>query len=60
MNLGLLAANFPASQWESAWKVDLSREEKGEKTEPWNIIRASHTSILCKLLDFLGLSSYKR
>ena len=60
MNLGLLAASFPASQWEPAWKVELSREGKGEKTEPWNIIRASCTSIFCKLMDFHGLSSYKR
>ena len=60
MNLGLLAASFPASQWEPTWKVELSREGKGEKTEPWNIIRASHTSIFCKLMDFHGLSSYKR
>ena len=60
MNLGLLAASFPASQWEPAWKAELSREEKWEKTEPWKIIRASRTSIFCKLMDFHRLSNYKR
>ena len=46
------SSNSLASEREPAYEVDLSRAEKGEETEPFNIITASCALILCKLIYF--------